>query len=146
MRHYYEFPNKSIRWYVHVELYVLENAIMNANITYNMANPETPLYALTFRGQLVDRLLALSVSLQVDMYKERRLDHRVLYPIPAHELTNMGSHVIQSAKHARVCMVCKKKTRHFCVECNAHVHKKDCYQNYHEKLVRDGGVYKKCSA
>ena len=153
MRHSYEFPFKSVRWYVHMEHYFWANAIMNANVTYNMANPTKQMRALQFRDALVDTMLGYASSLQVDMYKERRLDNRVLLPCPPEELRRefmdqpshvLGPHKSESGERvSRICRQCRdgRRVHTWCLHCHVHLHP-ECLKPYHLELIEKGGVHK----
>jgi hypothetical protein len=128
---------RSLKWWKRILFHLVDLALVNANILYNMTN-EKKLTHMSFRVQVAQSLLQNHHPIirnrfhAPTMEMPMRLTERPMPEIIAKESPYGGCHqcVVCSAKGKR------SQTRYRCKTCKAplHIDTKRCFEIYHTQL------------
>lgn len=134
---YYAIGRKSIKWYKIIFWRVLDMAIVNGFVLYNLCHEDKPLYQKNYRLELADALVS-------DYIEDRASDgtnyvgRRSSYS----DCRLKGKHFATSVHKKGRCVLCGNKmkpngkrkdtkVRNFCPKCQVYLCKNDCFKKYH---------------
>ena len=130
---YYSAGRKTIKWYKRLFWRVVDMALVNSYILYNLCHRDKPLTQKQFRLELADAL--------VQKYINEKATGNVISRSPTERLR--GKHFPITSKRGR-CTVCgnkknphgrrrDRKTTNYCPKCKKHLCKKQCFELYHTR-------------
>ena len=138
---YYALGRKTIKWYKRIFWRIIEMALINAFVLYNLCHPDAAMSQKKFRLELADALVEDFVNEKANAESPitspgRKSKH--------HDRRLHGKHFATLMKKKGRCAVCgnKKKpngqrkdtkVRNYCAKCKVYLCRGECFKKYHTK-------------